>query len=131
MGVKNLDGSELELYALPTITFVGGETQIFEFHTFFHTTKNPFDLKNCTARFAVVHYLNRAGTTLFTKNMSIAVGESGLDNVLTVELEPADTLELSGKYVYQISIKDGDGATEIPKQGLMYIIRNIDQGFIS
>ena len=115
-------------YVLPTISFVGGETQILSFNAYFNNSTQPFSVAGCTARFSVVNYLNRFGTPVIIKTMSAASGES---NVLTVTLSSSDTLSLSGKYIYQISIKDGSGNADIPKQGLMYITNNIDKDFLS
>lgn len=46
-------------------------------------------------------------------------------------LEPSDTYELYGKFIYQISIRDVDGNVEIPQQGLMYVTNNINKSFIN
>ena len=126
-----MDGCSYCPYVLPTIDFVGGSTQDLLFHVYFHSVKNPFDLTGCSGRFALVNYLNKNGAPIFTKNMTVESGADDFDNILTVTLEPSDTADLAGKYIYQISLKDGDGDVEIPKQGIMYITKNIDQGFVS
>ena len=36
----------------------------------------------------------------------------------------------AGKYIYQITIRDISGEVEIPNQGLIHIIKNINQAFI-
>lgn len=48
----------------------------------------------------------------------------------TVTLSPIETVDLSGKYIYQIIIRDIDGDVEIPKQGILYITNNINKNFI-
>ena len=53
-----------------------------------------------------------------------------IDNVLTVTLESLESVNLFGKYIYQITIQDRDGEVEIPSQGIMYITNNIDKGII-
>jgi len=52
------------------------------------------------------------------------------DNVLTVTLTPTETVELFGKYIYQIIIRDIEGDVEIPKQGILYVTNNINKNFI-
>lgn len=52
------------------------------------------------------------------------------ENVLAVTLDPLDTVDLCGKYIYQITIKDINGNIEIPKQGILFIINNINKSFI-
>ena len=57
--------------------------------------------------------------------------EDGICNILTVVLDPSDTKDLRGKYIYQITIKDVADLAEIPGQGLLHITNNINKGFIS
>lgn len=112
-------------YALPTIDFVGGETQKLLFRLYHKTGKRPFDTEGCSCDFSIVSALNKTGEPIFSKQMEVGGG-----NVLQVKLLPEDTLTLSGRYIYQISIKDANGDTEIPKQGVLYITNNINKSFI-
>lgn len=48
---------------------------------------------------------------------------------LFVSITPEDTVDLWGKYIYQISIKDANGVVEIPNQGILYITNNIHKDF--
>lgn len=122
---------EMNQYTLPTISFVGGETQDLAFNVYFYKNKKPYGLSGCTANFAIVHFLNKAGTPILSKPMASRINEAGtIDNVLTITLAPEDTVDLSGKYIYQISIRDIGGDAEIPKQGILMISTNIDKGFI-
>ncbi len=122
-----------EVYVLPTIDFVGGSTQELAFHCYFYRNKLPFELTGCTAEFAVINFVNKNGAPVVTKSMDVDAdpGRDGdVENVLRVTLSPADTVDVpAGKYVYQISVKDGDGTVEIPKQGIFHIINNIDKAF--
>lgn len=123
--------SILSPYTLPTIDFVGGETQDFMFNVFFYKNGRPFSLTGCTANFAIVSFTNKMGKPILTKSMEAIFNDEGtINNVLTVTLEPKETVELCGKYIYQIQIQDIDGDVEIPKQGLLYITNNINRGFI-
>lgn len=119
-------------YTLPTIDFVGGETQNLAFHVYFHNGKLPFSLYGCSGEFSIVSFGNKTGAPILIKDMSISISasEDAVDNILTVKLLPSETVSLFGKYIYQISIRDAKGNVEIPKQGVMYISNNIDKGFI-
>lgn len=119
-------------YSLPTIDFVGGSTQELVFHTFFSQNRKPFDLSSCTASFAVINFINKNGSPLITKTMQVdksEVGDGTVTNVLRVVLQPEDTVDLVGKFIYQISIQDISGDIEIPDQGIIRIANNINKDF--
>ncbi len=118
-------------YQLPTIDFVGGETQDLAISVYFYKNKKPYSLSGCTSSFSIVSLRNKTGVPILTKPMGVSFSNDGsINNVLTVTLEPSETVHLAGKYIYQIQIKDIDGDVEIPKQGLLYITNNIDKSFI-
>ena len=118
-------------YTLPTIDFVGGETQDLAFNVYFYKNKQPFSLTGCTCNFSIVSFTNKTGAPILSKPMDAIFNDDvSSDNVLTVTLEPTDTVDLFGKYIYQIIIKDINGDAEIPKQGILYITNNINKGFI-
>ena len=103
-------------YTLPTIDFVGGETQDLMFNVYFYKNHRPFSLTGCSANFAIVSFTNKLGAPILTKPMeAIFNADSSINNVLTVTLEPRETVGLSGKYIYQIQIRDIRGDVEIPK----------------
>lgn len=88
-------------------------------------------MTGCTANFAIVSFTNKMGKPILTKSMEDIFNDEGtINNVLTVTLEPRETVDLYGKYIYQIQIKDVSGNVEIPKQGILYITNNINRGFI-
>lgn len=120
-------------YALPTIEFVGGETQDLIFNVFFYVGRKPYGLEGCDAMFSVVSALNKRGTPVIQKEMKVmpSTTEGTPAHSLAVTLTPKETVELCGKYIYQIQIHDTDGDNEIPKQGLMYITNNIDKAFVN
>lgn len=118
-------------YTLPTIDFVGGETQDLAFHIYFYLGDKPFSLSGCESSFSIVSFTNKLGSPILTKTMTVGYDSSGAhDNVLRVTLTPSETVDLFGKYIYQISIRDIGGDVEIPKQGVLYITNNINKGFI-
>ena len=118
-------------YTLPTIDFVGGETQDLAFHIYFYIDKKPLSLTGCTCSFSIVNFMNKVGVPVLIKPMrAIFNNDNTMDNVLTVTLSPPETVQLSGKYIYQISMRDIDGDIEIPKQGILFITNNINKNFI-
>ncbi len=119
-------------YSLPTIDFVGGSTQELVFHAFFSQNKKPFDLSSCTASFAVINFINKNGSPLISKMMEVGKSEDGggtVTNVLRVVLQPEDTVDLVGKFIYQISIQYISGEIDIPDQGIIRIANNINKNF--
>jgi len=124
--------SDYNPYSLPIIDFVGGSTQELVFHTYFSRDKKPFDLSSCTASFSVINFINKNGSPLISKMMEIRNSEDDgktVANVLCVVLQPEDTVDLVGKFIYQISIKDSSGEIEIPDQGIIRISNNINKNF--
>lgn len=124
-----------DMYTLPTIDFVGGSMQDLAFYVYFHRLSSPFDMSKCSANFSIVDYTNKRGATLLSKAMTIEQGTvvdaEAIRNRLTVRLTSAETVALEGKYIYQISIKENSGRTEVPSQGILYIANNINKGYIS
>lgn len=120
-------------YTLPEISFIGGSTEEFVFHVY-DENKKVFDLTSCTANLAIINYVNKGGEPLISKDMSVVADEGGdgepVYNVLKVTLLPSETVDLCGKYIYQITIKDVEDNTE-PKQGIMYIGNNINKAYVT
>ena len=120
-------------YTLPAIDFVGGSTQDLVFHCYFYLNKQPFDLSSCTANFSLINFVNKNGEPLVSKQMTVRAesdDEGAIQNILTVTLTPSDTVKLAGKYVYQITIKDVSGEVDIPNQGTIHIVNNINKSFV-
>lgn len=115
-------------FTLPTIEFVGGETQKLVFNIYANRRDVPFSLDGTTCNFSATSFVNRTATPAISKDVEFTSNDD--DNVLEVTLSPTDTVELSGKYIYQISIKDEDGVIEIPSHGIMYITANINKSFV-
>lgn len=120
-------------YTLPSIDFVGGSTQDIAFHCYFYANKNPFDLYSCAANFSLISYVNKRGEPLVSKEMEIRHDtdrDGEIANVLYVTLAPEDTVNLVGKYIYQITIRDVSGEIEIPNQGIIHIVNNINKSYV-
>jgi hypothetical protein len=117
-------------YNLPDESFVGGESRDFIFHLL-TAGGVPFDANGCDVDFAVINYANKNGAPLVTKSADMRMGTEGVVNVAVVSLFPEDTVNLYGRYVYQLSIRDSFGELEIPGQGILNITRNINQAFVT
>jgi len=76
--------------------------------------------------------IDKTGDPLISKSLTFSIGddETGVKNIASVDLLPADTLGLWGKYIYQITIKDIDGEAEIPNHGIFFIAHNINESFL-
>lgn len=118
------------IYNLPDIRFIGGESQKFIF-TLLTPNGYDYDASECTVNFAIINYSNKNGKPLLIKEAEIIKGLNGIMNIASVELLPEDTVYLSGRFVYQISIADAYDNTEIPGQGIMDVTRNIHQNFVT
>ena len=119
-------------FNLPEIEFIGGSTQIFSFTAYDEQRDLYQRLSECNVRFSVINYSNRNYgsptimiSTYDTDNkVRIAQNDNGVYCNVEVELNPEDTFDLSGKYIYQIEIINPEGFVEIPGQGILMIRRN-------
>lgn len=121
-----------KMYSLPELCFVGGSSEDLQFNLFYNEADpKPFNIFGGEANFSIVNFLNKNSIPLVSKKMIIAINEEETYyNVLRVSLEPEDTVNLFGKFVYQITIKDIDGNVDIPHQGIINIHNNIDKVFL-
>lgn len=121
-------------YTLPAIDFVGGSTQDFVFRCYFHANKKPHSLNFCTVDFSIINFVNKNANPLVSKQMTVGTDpdvDEEAKNVLRVTLDPSDTVDLpAGKYIYQITIRDVSGEVEIPNQGIIHIINNINKDYV-
>jgi len=115
--------------ALSDLEFIGGAAVTINFPSYLEDTGGPLDLTGHTANFALVKDTNWRGAPVLSKAMTITAGDDGVANVLHVELATEDTLNLSGRYIYQISVM-GD-TNDVPRQGIIHIINNINKGFFA
>ena len=120
---------QAKMYELPEISFVGCETRDLLFHLFTETGR-VFNASGAAAIFSVVGSVNRTGAPVLSKPMTVLADDDGIESVLAVTLFPSETVNLYGKYIYQITIKDLSGETEIPSQGILGITNNIDKNII-
>lgn len=120
------------LYKLPEIHFIGGSSEDLQFDLYLDEAKRqPIDLQGGAAQFSLVDFSNRTGAPIVSKEMEIQKNKAQTGhNVVYVSLSPEDTVDLFGKYVYQITLRDAGGNIDIPHQGIVMIHNNIDKAFI-
>lgn len=116
-------------YTLPDWDFVGGETQN-RVLTLQKEGGQKYDLPGATAHLAIVDFVNCHSAPVLAKELQITQDGDGLYCVVTIPLSPSETVNLSGKHIYQITVKDVNGNTSIPQKGIMHISYNIDRSFI-
>ena len=121
-----------DTYTLPKIDFVGGSTEKFLFRVYYsRENPEPFGLVGCEANFALIDYVNKNGEPIISKSMSVEMdAQNEFYNILSVQLTSADTVDLYGKFVYQITIKDIDDMADVPQQGVLYIHNNINKNYL-
>ena len=120
------------IYTLPEISFVGGEKQTLIFNLFTPPPNPaPYNANGCLINFSVINSSNKTGQTVLSKNVTPSLDAAQVYSRAVVELFPLETVHLYGKYIYQLSLINDDDETEIPNQGVMFIVRNINQQFIT
>lgn len=117
------------LFSLPDWDFVGGSTQKRVF-TMTNGLGETCDYPGSTASIALIEYVNR-GSPVIKKTATVTAGTDGKYSEVTATLTASDTLNLCGKFIYQLSIKDANGNYSIPMYGVMHIAANIDKTFVN
>lgn len=114
---------------LPEWTFVGGETQTRGFR-FKDSNGTYLNLTDGMATLSVVKYMDETQyktadeTPTLVYKTAIAEDNDGNMCLAAFSIPSADTAELYGKFIYQITVRSADGAIGIPFRGHMYIVRN-------
>jgi len=120
---------QTNIYVLPEIDFVGGETQELRFNLV-NENGEAFDADGATVDFSICNYSNKVGEPILSYTPTLLADSHGVVSIVRVKIPKADTARLAGKFIYQITIVDLIGDSEIPKQGIMNITRNIHQDFV-
>lgn len=121
---------QTNIYTLPELTFVGGKTQELRFNLK-DTNGEPYNASGSTINFSICDYSYKTGAPILSLAPALIADENGIADSLYVTITSEDTLNLFGKYIYQITIIDISGRVEIPNQGIMNITKNINTSFIS
>lgn len=112
--------------ALPEIRFVGGETQALSFS--FSIDDDDFDVSGCSGLFSIQRPDSHGTSALRSWAMTAETNEDDGTTALNLYLSPADTVDLDGMYIYQITIQDENGAIRIPGHGTLFLHYNLDRG---
>lgn len=125
------------MYQLPTMEFIGGENITLRWNLWALSINEqmnkdvPFNANGCTVTFSLIDITNKTGEPIISRKCIPEIGDEGIASTVITYLVPADTVNLRGKYIYQLTIVASDGAAEIPGQGVMYINNNIDRKLVS
>ena len=115
-------------FALPEISIVGGDHTYLDFEIF-EPEGDVVDVSTMSASFAVIDYTNKFGSPIFTLKASVIEGEQGVP-LFRVTLQSALTVNMFGKFIYQLSVKDYKGYMQ-HRQGIMLIHKNIDTNTVN
>lgn len=121
---------QTNIYTLPELTFVGGKTQELNFRLK-EKDGSLYNARNCEANFSICNYSNKTGEPLLSIQPTFVSNDNSIIHILHIIISPEQTVNLYGKYIYQITIKDETGRVEIPNQGILNITRNINKNYIS
>lgn len=116
--------------SLPDWDFVGGETQCRTFELYESDGMRVCDIPGAVCEMAVVDFINQDSQNRLLKSATITNDENGNTCFVTVSLSPSDTVSMSGKYLYQLTIKDAKGNITAPR-GIMRVYKNIDRDFLT
>ena len=121
---------QTKTYSLPEWNFVGGETQKRTFTLYETGADERYNLEGATAEIVVVDFVNHRSAPSLRKEVVIQMDSEENYCEAVVVLSPGDTLNLFGKFIYQITIKDSVGNVAALK-GVMRISENINKTFVS
>lgn len=116
-----------EVYTLPSIEFIGGGVQKFLFHVYKNDNKTPLDVSGGVCNFAVRRFETMMDEPILSRTFNLPATAG---NLIAITLDAEDTLDWSGRYVYQLSYRDVNGIDEPPSQGILYVTNNINKEFV-
>jgi hypothetical protein len=122
--------AQSEIYSLDTINFgVGGSTDPIRFYL---RNKNSeiYDATGCTVYLAISKFGFTQTTPDVSKTLTLIADDEGLYSIAQYTPLASDTINLEGKYEYEITIKDLTNSNSSEK-GIMYISKNINKSVLS
>lgn len=119
-------------YSLPSFVFVGGSSKTITINLY-DAGGDPFPVDaGITVTFVLGSFLDDSARPVLSlssggvnPSVTVETGDSGEDNRINVRLDPSDTFDLHGRYVYQIALTDSNQDTEVLGQGGITILRNL------
>lgn len=127
------------IYQFPTIEFIGGETSTFIWNLWSLTPnekpnqQEPFNASGCTVTFSLINFSDRFldfAPPILSKKCELRENTDGLLCIAVTNLASLDTVDLEGKFIYQLTINSPSGEAEVPGQGIFYINGNIDRALV-
>lgn len=110
---------------LPQESIIAGTNRNIVFYLYTEDMRRQIDATGMIARFSLTDYINPSDTPIFTKDCVIITPEGESLAIITATLNRSDTLNLCGKYIYQVTINDL-GNVQVLK-GIMNIANNFDK----
>ena len=111
---------------LPDWVFVGGGFQTYEFVL---RSENGayYDLPNAKVYLDVADYMDPTHLVLQMNVTTSKHPVSGASCLASFSLTPVATANLSGRFIYQITVESADGVIAPPMRGRMFVTKNINQ----
>lgn len=110
-----------KLFKLPELCIIGGDYKERYFRINDLDNGGFMDTSNLEGKFALIPYGNRNGQPVYKCDLTTDPNDN---TIFLLTLTSDDTINLSGKYIYQISIKASETKQQ-SFQGIMIIDRNI------
>lgn len=108
-------------FLLEEFNIIGGDYQEIYFNVSDIDTGIALSIQDLTLNFSLVEYKNRYGLPLLNRNCEINADKTAF----VMFLYPEDTRDLSGKYIYQVSIQTPNNKQQ-SFQGVLTIDKNIN-----
>lgn len=117
-----------KLFSLGEINIIGGDYKECLIYINDLDSGGYMNLENVNISFSLIPYINRNGVSIFSKTNKenpedLFISSDGKAFLLI--LRSSDTAELSGRFIYQITVQSADGLKKESFQGVMIINKNI------
>lgn len=112
--------SDLDIYILDDITFIGGTYKNLEFYLF--EGNNNFIIPRRIKVLWELSDYNLSGNVVLSKNMSIA-----FDYRIPIEILSSETENLQGRYIQTLSMNIGGDYTVVLAKGIVNILPAIKE----
>lgn len=110
---------------LPQCHMTAGATKEF-YIPVFNPSGKQIDVSGMTARLSISDYVNQNCKPLVVKECEVSTQDDILLAVFRVRLDSQDTVNLYGKFIYQVTAKSADGDIG-PMRGILTISPNYDK----
>ena len=108
--------------SLDDIHIVGGDYKEFPIHIQDNDRGGLMDVANLQMNFSLVLYNARYGTPIIAKNLAVSTDDP---TAFLLVLYPEETKDLSGQYIYQLSVKTPNDKQE-SFQGFLRVEKNLN-----